>query len=151
MMASLMWLGMWNCQQWPEHSNWSHIPSRVLEKNPDFCHLHLIIFIPYIDNSDGDLFISCPPKRPCLALLDVNMLVSSSVRTSMVSSNNCTMSVAEHSSNIPIGGLSGDSREHPECIEKVLVPNFAERLGNYFISGSPLCPEELLTYSLMKL
>ncbi|CAB3987148.1 Hypothetical predicted protein, partial [Paramuricea clavata] len=61
------------------------------------------------------------------------------------------MSVAEHSSNIPIGGLSGDSREHAECIEKAPVPNFAERLENYFISGTPLCPEELLIYSLMKL
>jgi hypothetical protein len=61
------------------------------------------------------------------------------------------MSVAEHSGNIPIGGLSGDSREHAECIEKAPVPNFAERLENYFISGSPLCPEELLIYSLMKL
>lgn len=114
-------------------------------KNPEFCHLHLIIFIPYIDNSDGDLFIKCPPKRPCLASLDVNTVVSSSVRT------NCSMSVAEHSSNIPIGGLSGDSREHAECIEKAPAPNFAERLENYFISGTPLCPEELLIYSLMKL
>ena len=62
----------------------------------------------------------------------------------------CPMSVAEQSSEIKIGTLSGESRHQTnECAE--ITHNGTEILDRYFMSGSPLCPEELLIYSLMKI
>lgn len=59
------------------------------------------------------------------------------------------MSVIELPIEMEIGGLvEGCERDH-ECISE--LGRFTESLETYVSSGSPLCPEELLLYALMKL
>ena len=58
--------------------------------------------------------------------------------------------IAEHSGESEIGELCVDSRQQAAFIEQNLTSS-AVHLENYFISDSPLCPGELLTYSLMKM
>ena len=76
--------------------------------------------------------------------MNVHAIVNSSV------GSHTSLPVAEHSSEIEIGGLSVDSRQQAAFIEQN-PPSSAVHLENYFTSGSPLCPEELLIYSLMKM
>ena len=108
--------------------------------------INLVILNPLflVDNSEEQFFIKCPTKRPCLASLNVHAIVNSSV------GSHTPLSVAEHSSEIEIGGLCVDSRQQAAFIEQNL-PSSAVNLENYFTSGSPLCPEELLIYSLTKM
>ena len=99
--------------------------------------LHMILF--YVGKPDDQFLTRCPPKRSCL----------DSMNTPYSTTTHLPMSVAEQSSEIKIGGLSGESRQDNECVEKTCYKT--ELLEKYFRSGSPLCPEELLVYSLMKI
>ena len=100
----------------------------------------ILLFLFYID--DFHDCTKCPPKRPCLGTVDLNVS-SSPVRT------HCPISVAENSEEIRVGGLmSSDSLRNDGCLDE--NENLTENIGNYFMSDSPLCPVELLVYSLMR-
>ena len=93
---------------------------------------------PYIlDYPSYDLLDNCPPKRSCLE----------SRKTSV---SHCPMSVAEQSTEVIVGGLTSvDSRRGDECIADTNASTAC--LDHFFTSGAPLCPVELLMYSLMKI
>jgi hypothetical protein len=62
------------------------------------------------------------------------------------------MSVAEQSSDVRVGGLVPiDSRRDNECIDIAETRSLTEPLERYFLSGSPLCPVELLMYALIRI
>ena len=64
----------------------------------------------------------------------------------------CPMSVAEQSSDVRVGGLVPiDARRDNECIDIAETRSLTEPLERYFLSGSPLCPVELLMYALMRI
>ncbi|CAB4034161.1 Hypothetical predicted protein, partial [Paramuricea clavata] len=89
---------------------------------------------------DDQFLTRCPPKQSCL----------DSVNTpySTITTTHLPMSVAEQSSEIEIGGLSGESRQD-NVLKKTCCKT--ELLEKYFRSGLRLCPEELLVYLLMKI
>ncbi len=104
----------------------------------------MFVCLSHLDYPLHDLLNTCPPKRVCLESMDISMSSSSSpVRT------HCSVSVAEQSSEVSVGGLMPVNSLRDECI--VDTHESMVRLDNYFISGSPLCLVELLMYSLMKI
>jgi hypothetical protein len=74
--------------------------------------------------------------------MDLNTSTGSAVRM------HCPKSVAEQSSEVRVGGIMSTRRENKRAAEKLTS---SERLEDYFMSGSPLSPVELLMYSLMKI
>lgn len=103
----------------------------------------MAFFVPFlIEDTDTDdkILFACPPKRSCIAPADRNISCSQSITTQ------CPVSVAEQSNEMKIGGLSVDSRDE-ECVSE--TTSSTQHLEIYFVCDSPLCPEELLMYSLM--
>ena len=96
----------------------------------------------HLDNDLGQMLTTSPPKRTCLGSMDLNTSTGSAVRM------HCPKSVAEQSSKVRVGGIMSTGRENKRAAEKLTS---SERLEDYFMSGSPLSPVELLVYSLMKI
>lgn len=104
----------------------------------------MFVCLFHLDYHPHYLLNTCPPKRVCLESMDISMSsYSSPVRT------HCPMSVAEQSSEVSVGGLMSVNSRRDECIADTHYSMV--RLDHYFMSGSPLCPVELLMYSLTKI
>ena len=96
----------------------------------------------HLDETGEEIANACAPKRSCL--MSNNTLYDDTRATV-----HCPMSVAEQSHESIIGGLCEDSRQNDVC--DGTSRSSTEILEKYFISDSPLCQEELLIYSLMKI
>ncbi len=104
----------------------------------------MFVCLSHLDYPPHDLLNTCPPKWVCLESVDISMSSSSSpVRT------HCPMPVAEQSSEVSVDRLMPVNSLQDECI--VDTHDSTVRLDDYFMLGSPLCPVELLMYSLMKI